>query len=149
MDLFVDDDAYVRAPVRDVYPTLTDIAGWAAWWPGIRTTARSAEGEDERWLVTMRRRGRLPAVRFEIAPHAYRHDAGFKLTLSGQLQGEAEFWFEEGHSGVVVHHLVTAQIDARRPLAVAAAYRASFRAGTWGLKDRLQADARRRSGLPA
>lgn len=146
MELHVDDDAFVRAPVGLVYRRLTDIGGWSDWWPGVRTTpSRPADGAETWSLVLARRPWRR--LRVEAAPHQWRHDAGFRCTLTGDLDGWSEFWLEELGGGTVVHHLLVAATGRRRPRRVLEDYRAVVRRGLWAFKDRTQTEVRAEAGL--
>lgn len=146
MDLHVDDDAFVRAPTPLVYRRLTDLGGWPEWWPGVRTVARPTPDDSERWAVLLERSARR-RLALNVRAHAWRHDAGFRLDLAGDLEGWAEFWLEPGWSGTVVHHVMVASTGSSRPLKVLEDYRAVLRRGLWGLKDDLQTDVRRAVGM--
>lgn len=146
MDLHVDDDAFVRAPAALVYRRLTDVGGWPGWWPGLRATALSSPDAEERWALELRR-SRRRAIRVAARPHQWRHDAGFRLDLSGDVVGWAEFWLEPGWSGTVVHHVAVATTDSPQPRKVLADYRAVLRRGLWALKDDLQGAVREVAGL--
>lgn len=148
MELHVDDDAFVRAPVALVYPRLTDVAGWSRWWPGVRTEpAAQGADDEERWHVSYRaRRGRRP-IRATATPGQWRHDAGFRMDLEGDLTGWSEFWLEDAFGGTVVHHLLVAATDRRRPVRTLADYRLVLRRGLWRLKDDLQREVRVAQGV--
>lgn len=152
MDLHVDDDGFVRAPVRVVYPTLTDVRGWPRWWPGVTVermapVTRADEVKvRERWAVQWRL-GMVRHLRFSIVPHAYRHDAGFVMDLAGDVEGRAEFWLETREDGTVVHHVMTGRALRGRPQAALRTYRQVLRRGFWGCKDHLQSQVRREAGL--
>lgn len=146
MDLHVDDDGYVRAPAALVYRQLTDVGRWTGWWPGMRALPLAAPGEDERWALEMQRSPRH-TLRVAARPHQWRHDAGFRLDLSGDLDGWSEFWLEPGWGGTVVHHLLVASTADPQPMRVLADYRAVLRAGLWELKDTLQRTVREAAGL--
>ncbi|HEX9766532.1 MAG TPA: hypothetical protein VGA36_07190 [Nitriliruptorales bacterium] len=143
MHLHVDDDGFVRAPVGLVYRRLTDIGAWSSWWPAVRTSA--IPGGEEAWQVAFGRRG----PRCQAIPGTWRHDQGFRLALTGDLEGTLEFWLEEGHGGTVVHVILQADSAARRPLRVLARFRRSARRGLWALKDMLQAEVRQAIGQDA
>lgn len=129
--LHVDDDGYVRGDAADCYRTLTDVAGWPQWWPGTRVDG--LRGND-RFRVRI---GRWPRVLgLEVRAHAWRHERGFRLAVSGDLEGEVEFWLEPGWDGTVVHHLATLRGGGR---GTARRYRRWVRRGLWGVKDRVQA----------
>lgn len=141
-DLHVDDDGFVRAPAALVYRHLTDLAGYPTWWPGVRVTERGGD----RHALDVRDPAGRGRLRLEAEAHAWRHDAGFRLRLSGDIEGEAEWWLEPGWGGTVVHHLLvaTAEGDHRGRLRT---YRASLRHGLWATKDRLQTLTRTAIGL--
>lgn len=153
MDLYVDDDGFVRAADALVYERLTDIDSWNAWWPGVR--AVPLDGDDapqdgtsddgETW--DMRWRHGATELRFEATAHGWRHEAGFKLRLAGDVTGEAEFWLEPGYGGTVVHHILVGATNRRRPVRVLRAYRRVLRKGLWAFKDRVQSEVRRELGL--
>ncbi|MDX1657546.1 MAG: SRPBCC family protein [Nitriliruptorales bacterium] len=150
MDLFVDDDGFVRAPALKVYRCLTDIDGWGGWWPGVATEPASGvalEEEDaEAWRLVWRDRWRR--LQMTVVAHGWRHEAGFELELvGGDLTGGAEFWLEEAHGGTVVHHILRGATPRRRPLPVLKSYRRVLRRGLWALKDRLQTQVREDLGL--
>lgn len=143
MELHVDDDGFVRAPAPLVYRRLTDIGGYGDWWPGLRTTR--LEGPDETWRLRLR--DGLIRIEVTAVPGAWRLDTGFVLTLSGDLEGRAEFWLERIGGGTTVHHLLVAETTRRRPLRTLRAYRRVLRRGLWAFKDLLQAEVRAEAGL--
>lgn len=143
MELHVDDDGYVRAPAPLVYRRLTDIGGYADWWPGLSTVR--LDRSEEAWAVTMT--DRLLRIRFEAVPGQWRLDTGFVLALTGGLEGRAEFWLERVGDGTTVHHLLVATSTHRRPLRVLRGYRRVLRRGLWAFKDRLQSEVRADAGL--
>lgn len=146
MHLHVDDDAFVRAPAALVYRRLTHIGAWESWWPGVRATPRHDAEGPESWSLTWRA-VRHRALRFDAVPGQWRHDAGFRLEVTGDLDGWTEFWLEEGWGGTVVHHLVVASTARRAPMRVLRDYRTVLRRGLWRLKDDLQTEVRTAAGL--
>jgi hypothetical protein len=146
MELHLDDDAFVRAPVALVYRRLTDIGAWDGWWPGMGVAPWDHPDGVEAWHFRLRA-GRGRRLRFRGVPGAWRHDAGFRVEVTGDLEGWTEFWLEEGWGGTVVHHLVVAATPRRAPLRVLRDYRTVFRRGLWQLKDDLQTDVRTAAGL--
>jgi hypothetical protein len=145
VQLQVDDAGFVRAPTWLVYRRLTDLGAWPTWWRGTRARPATIPG-GERWLVELRP-GPWRRIRVECQPHGWRHAAGFRLALTGDVSGQAEFWLEASHGGTVVHHvaqLVTARADTRR---VHDDYRRAIRTGLWGLKDALHLEVRTAAGL--
>ena len=143
MELHVDDDGFVRAPAPLVYRRLTDVGAYDGWWPGLSVTR--LEGPDEAWRFRMRHG--LTRLDFEAVPGKWRLDTGFVLTLSGNLEGRAEFWLERIADGTTVHHLLVARTDRRAPLRLLRAYRRVLRRGLWAFKDRLQSEVRAEAGL--
>jgi hypothetical protein len=155
VELHVDDDAFVRAPVALVYPRLTDLGAWSDWWPGVRTTRTgeeaAADGSDtaptEVWDLTYRASWSRRPIRVVARPGQWRHDAGFRLDLEADLEGWAEFWLEDDHGGTVVHHLLVAGTAHRRPVRLLRDYRLVLRRGLWELKDDLQREVRTAQGV--
>lgn len=147
MDLHVDDDGFVRAPAALVYRRLTDVASWDAWWPLLTVTPEPQHHPDE--VVTLELRP-APGRRLRMSArlHGWRHDAGFRLELRGDVRGDAEFWLETGWGGTVVHHLLVGATDHPRPLQVLADYRRVLRRGLWACKDRLELEVRTGAGAP-
>lgn len=146
MDLYVDDDGFVRAPRSLVYRRLTDIGAWPDWWRGVRVRSMPPRQGDETWGLELAGR-RTRRLRVAARAHGWRHNEGFALALAGDLEAHAEFWLEEVGGGTVVHHVLTGRTPLRRPLQVHADYRRALRRGLWGLKDALQLEARSAAGL--
>lgn len=152
MDLFVDDDGFVRAPALKVYRRLTNVAAWPHWWPGVRVEQlpdpeRAPETDievdsdgAEAWQL--RWRDRLLRIDLEAVVYGWRHETGFRMDLSGDVTGRAEFWLDPSFGGTVVHHVLVAQTDQRRPVRLLKGYRRVLRRGLWALKDHLQAEVR-------
>lgn len=136
MELHVDDDGFVRAPAPLVYRRLTDIGSYREWWPGLQV--ERLERSDEAWRFRMRHG--MTRLRFEGVPGAWRLDTGFVLSLTGDLEGRAEFWLERVGGGTTVHHLLVARTARRRPVRVLRTYRRVLRRGLWACKDLLQAE---------
>lgn len=154
VELHVDDDAFVRAPVALVYPRLTDIAGWSDWWPGVRTApaddagvGAGADAAVGRWSISSRARRLARPLRVVGTPGQYRHDTGFRIDLTGDLDGWSEFWLEDAFGGTVVHHLLVASTDRPRAVRTLRDYRVVLRRGLWRLKDDLQREVRRGLGV--
>lgn len=151
MELFIDDDGFVRAPAPLVYRRLTHVGAWDEWWPGMRVTPVPSTGDDdpadrESWDLRLRDGWHRLRIRAEVG--GWRHEAGFTMRLSGDLDGTAEFWLEPSHGGTVVHHVVVARTE-RRGLMVLRTYRRVLRRGLWAFKDRVQSEVRTGLGLPA
>lgn len=153
--LYVDDDGFVRAPAPLVYRRLTHVLAWPEWWPGIEVVERpperapdatdATEPDEVVGLELVGAPGRR--VRLTARLHDWRLDAGFALSLRGDIQGRAEFWLERGWGGTVVHHLVVATTEHPQPLTVHADYRRAVRRGLWALKDLLELEVRTGAGL--
>jgi uncharacterized protein YndB with AHSA1/START domain len=142
--IHVDDDGFVRAPVGLVYRRLTDIERWPQWWPGVRVAALDDAQGTERWALQVgSSRSSLSLV---VAPHSWRHDAGFALAVSGDLEGSGEFWLQPVAGGTVIHHVLSAQ-PRGAALVVMRTYRQALRRGLWGFKDALQTEVRTAVGL--
>jgi hypothetical protein len=155
MDLHVDDDGFVRAPVGLVYRRLTHVAAWPTWWPGLTVRplppergpdAAPTDEPDECWGLELRG-APLRRLRLAARLHRWRHEQGFSLALRGDIDGHAEFWLEPGYGGTVVHHLLIARTELAHPLRVYRDYRRAVRRGLWGLKDVLHVEARTSAGL--
>lgn len=144
MEFHVDDDGFVRAPRGLVYRRLTDVAAWPGFWPGCAVSA--VAGADETHRVRLRGPGLQRRLTIEVTAHTWRHDEGFRLDVTGDVTGSAEFWLQEGWGGTVVHHLASLEAAGPRPRAAAIAYRSCLRRGLWGLKDDLQAQVLARLG---
>ena len=151
MDLHVDDDGFVRAPAALCYRTLTNLPAWGTWWPGGSVTPVDGLADAVALVLPDARRlpGRGGRSRLRAVAGEWRHDRGFRLALSGDLDGTAEFWLEPGWGGTVVHHVLLARTDRDDGAAVLQAYRWWLRQGLWALKDMLQAQERAAQGLPA
>jgi hypothetical protein len=143
--LHVDDDGFVRAPAPLVYRRLTDVGSWPRWWRGCTVRPLPDPDGAETWAVTWRR-DPVRGLRMGMQPHHYRHEHGFKLSITGDVAGEAEFWLEPTAGGTVVHHLLIATTTGR-PVPTLVTYRAVLRRGLWGLKDGLQTEVRTAIGL--
>lgn len=143
--LHVDDDAFVRAPVDLVYRRLTDIGGWERWWRGVQARPMTDAPGRETWALELVR-NRWQGVRLAARPHAYRHEKGFKLTVTGDIDGEVEFWLEVVPGGTVVHHLMTGRATGPER-SIQRTYRTVARRGLWCCKDALQTEVRTAVGM--
>ena len=143
--LHVDDDAFVRAPVDLVYRRLTDVGGWARWWRGVRAQPMADTPGRATWALELAR-NRWQGIRVVARPHAYRHEKGFKLAASGDIDGEIEFWLEPVPGGTVAHHLMTGRATGSER-STQRTYRTVARRGLWCLKDALQTEVRTAVGM--
>lgn len=153
MQLHVDDDGFVRAPRALVYGRLTDITSWPTWWPGVvcapataPETSSSIAGSGQVWDSTWKL-GPRGSLDLRLAATRWRHEAGFSLAVSGDLDGRMEWWLEDAVGGTVVHHLLVAEASQPRPLTLLKGYRRRLRQGLWGFKDRLQDEVRAELGM--
>ena len=139
----MDDDAFVRAPIGQVFTWIGAVDGYDRWWPGWRTLG--AEGEAT--AVKLEPESPFaPRLRVRVRPHTVRPGIGLHLGLTGDLTGEAEWWLEDVPGGTVVHHLLRAT-TTRHPRRTLQAYRRCVRRAFWALKDGAQAEVRDRVGL--
>lgn len=146
MELHADDVGFVRAPAWLTYRRLTDIGQWPSWWQGVRVRPLSEPGGDEVFALELAG-APLRRLRLQARPHGWRHDQGFRLALSGDVEGGAEVWLEPGYGGTLVHHLLDARTPHRDPAVVLRDYRRALRRGLWGLKDLLHLEVRSSAGL--
>lgn len=128
------DAAFVRARRRDVHPVLADVGGYASWWPRLRVRAGA-----ESWLLTHRAPGHLRPRRVWLRITKIRPDLGADLALTGDVVGEAEWYYLDEPAGVVVNHLLRVQAPDRGGHRIVAAYRASVRTALQELKSRMEA----------
>lgn len=145
MDLYIDDDGFVRAPRPLVYRRLTDVGRWPTWWMGLRVRSLPPQGGDEVWALDLAGPW-ARHVRLAARAHSWRHEEGFALGFEGDISGRAEFWLEDASAGTVVHHVLVGHAP-RRARQVHADYRRGLRRGLWGLKDLLQLEVRTAAGL--
>ncbi len=171
MDIFVDDDAFVRGPPAFVYRRLSDPSTYERWWPGFRMVAAAPVGV--RWDAEAQAEGGVPRgglfgrpgepgetrfdfelrtprsrrLRLEGRPYRFREDSGLHVALDGDLIGTVEWWLQSAWGGTVVHHIARLDVPGRRGRRVAAAYRHAVRRAAWGLKDAVQSEVRERVGL--
>lgn len=140
------DEVFIRCRRDTVNAVVCDIAGWSTWWPGCDVTPLGGD----RFEVHLRPPPRIPAVASLTRRGAARQelvitvdrirprDKGVELSISGDLEGTAEWFHLDGTDGVVVNHLIRGRLthgNARRWLV---AHRAAVRAGMTDLKRRLE-----------
>lgn len=109
----------VRAPVGVVYRTLTDLDGWPRWLPGCRSVRLPDPSDDahgpvggDRHVLTLPDGRR--AWRLAVTAHGWRHDAGLRWAVRGDVVLDAEWWLEGRTEGTVVHHIVHGSPEGRR-----------------------------------
>lgn len=127
------DSTFVRARRRDVHPVLADVGGYVEWWPRLR--ARCGHGG---WLLEHRRPGGWRRVRVWLRVVKVRTDLGVDFALTGDLVGDAEWYYLDEPTGVVVHHLLRVHAPDRGGPRLVEAYRASVRGALGELKRRLE-----------
>lgn len=141
------DSILVRAPVGAVYRTLTDLDGWPRWLAGCRsvrvpagaarvgTQDRGASHMDEHLLVLPLGRRRL---RLGLAVHSWRHDAGVRWDVRGDVVAATEWWLDPRREGTVVHHIVHGTPVGRRPQRRVLRHRQAVMLALQAMKDHLE-----------
>lgn len=130
------DTVFVRARRVDVHPLVREPAGYARWWPGVRTEVRGdSVGLALRPPGRRGHRERLVVRRSEERPAK-----GVRLAVAGDLHGEVEWYYLDEPTGVTVHHLVKGDVAGRGWRRWLAGHRAAVRVGLHALKDRLEGD---------
>lgn len=136
MRVAVSDSAFVRARRADVHPVLRDVAGYGTWWPGVDSRPAA-----DTVLVTVRPPGLARrAQRFAVAITKDRPDKGVRMRYAGDVAGDAEWYYLDEPTGVVVHYLLDAEIADRRWRRRLTDHRAAVRLALDALKDRLEGD---------
>ncbi|MBW3576513.1 MAG: hypothetical protein KY462_01995 [Actinobacteria bacterium] len=168
MDLYLDDDAFVRAPPALVYAQLIEFDAYDRWWPGLSVVRAAPAGDrwdsemadrvdplvgfprdpgDSRFDVHIRVGRRRSGLRLHVRPYRFRPASGVLLDVTGDITGTAEWWLEDGYGGTVVHHLARGGVSRGRPSSATARYRLAVRSGLFGLKDAVQSQVREALGL--
>jgi uncharacterized protein YndB with AHSA1/START domain len=133
----VTDALLVRAPVGVVYRTLTDLDAWPRWLPGCRCVRTPGDGIDgDRHELTLPDGRR--ASRLSVTVHGWRHDAGVRWDISGDVVLPVEWWLEGRIEGTVVHHLVHAAPEGRRAARRVARHRRVVMGAMQAMKDHLE-----------
>jgi hypothetical protein len=136
----VTDALLVRAPVGVVYRTLTDLDGWPCWLDGCRSVrlagdeARGAPHDRHALTLPHGRRG----WRIAVVAHGWRHDAGLRWDVRGDVVLTAEWWLEGRTEGTVVHHLVHGAPEGRRAERRVLQHRRAVMHALQGMKDHLE-----------
>lgn len=132
------DTGFVRARRRDVHAlTGPPPERYAEWWPGLR--ARPLSGGGAEWVL--KPPGRLRrAHRLTVTLVKNRKDLGVSLRVTGDVDGEAEFYYLDEVDGVAVSYVLRAEVpggaaNARR---FTRDHRAAVRAALHALKDRCE-----------
>lgn len=134
MRVAVVDSAFVRARRADVHPVLRDVAGYGRWWPGA-----DSRPAGDLVLVTLRPPGlaRRPQ-RITVATTKDRPGKGLRMRYAGDFTGDAEWYYLDEPTGVIVHYLLDADVADRRWRRRLADHRAVVRLALHALKDRLE-----------
>lgn len=132
------DTGFVRARRRDVHALLAQpLDRYGQWWPGVRAAGSGADAV----TLVFRPPGRLRRahrVRAEIVKR--RPNLGVSYRFSGDLDGEAEFFYTDEPNGVVVNYLlrVDTKGGARRGRRLTRDHRAVAREALNAIKDRCE-----------
>lgn len=128
------DSVFVRARRTEVHPLLADVAGYRRWWP-----AASSRDLGGRVGVTLAPPGLARRrQRFTVAITKDRPAKGVRMHYTGDLAGEAEWYYLDEPAGTVVHYLLNAEVADRGWRRRLADHRAAVRQGLDTLKDRLE-----------
>lgn len=134
MRIQVWDSVFVRARRTDVHPILADIAGYGRWWPAV-----SSRDLGSRVAVTLTPPGiARRKQRFTVAVTKERPAKGVRMRYTGDLAGDAEWYYLDEPAGTVVHYLLTAEVGDRGWRRLLADHRAAIRQGLDRLKDGLE-----------
>jgi hypothetical protein len=128
------DSGFVRATRAQVHLVLRDPAGYGCWWPGV--SAR-ADGRGVA-LDVAGAPWRGGGHRLDVRVARDRPAKGLTLRCEGVLRGEAEWYYEAGRGGVVVHYLLRAEAPERRGPRIVRAHRWRVRGALLALKDGLE-----------
>lgn len=128
------DSVFVRARRTDVHPILADVAGYGRWWP-----AASSRDLGTRVAVTLTPPGIARRTqRFTVAVTKERPAKGIRMRYTGDLAGDAEWYYLDEPAGTVVHYLLTAEVTDRAWRRRLTDHRAAIRQGLDTVKDRLE-----------
>lgn len=129
------DSAFVRARRADFHPVLADVASYGRWWPGVQS-----RGTGDGALLSIRPPGILRArQRITVAITKERPGKGVRMRYSGDLDGEAEWYYLDEPAGAVVHYLLNVRVADRGWRRRLADHRAAVRAALDTVKDRFEA----------
>lgn len=130
------DTAFVRARRADVHTVVRDVAGYGRWWPGVRSRPAG-----DTVAVTVRPPGLARrSQRFTVKTVQDRADKGIRMRYTGDVTGDAEWYYLDEPTGVVVHYLLTAEVADRGWRRRLADHRAAVRLALHALKDRLEGE---------
>jgi hypothetical protein len=131
------DEVFIRCTRAAANALVVDVAGWAAWWPGLAATPL----DDRRTEVVLHtpwrapRRHRLVVTADRVRPR----DKGLEMTVAGDVVGTAEWFHLDRGDGVVVNYLLRGRVADGGWRRLLAAHRASVRAALTDAKRRLEA----------
>lgn len=129
------DTVFVRARRCDVHPVLADVDEYTSWWPRLRTR-RNPDG----WLMSHRLPGGWRRLHVRLGITKVRPDLGVDFALTGDLVGEAEWYYLDEPTGVIINHLLRVQAPDHCGDRLVAVYRGSVRTALRELKRRLESD---------
>lgn len=128
------DSGFIRARRADLHPVLADVVSYGRWWPGM-----VSRPVGERAAIALRPPGVLrPRQRFTVEITQLRLDKGVRMRYSGDLEGDAEWYYLDEPAGAVVHYLLAAEVADRGWRRCLADHRASVRQALHELKDRFE-----------
>lgn len=146
---FLGDDAtFVRGSADTVYPLLTDLDLWQLWNPQLVVRQQvvvnaSMSRPGNRWIGALDT-GFARQIRLRMDADGWRHNEGFWVHLSGDVDGSSEWWLERERDGLVVHHLVRVNDAVPRPARArrqhvrrAEQYRRAIRIMMWGVREHV------------
>jgi uncharacterized protein YndB with AHSA1/START domain len=135
----VTDALLVRAPVGVVYRALSDLDGWPRWLHGCRSVRLPGQPDEvcgDRHVLTLPDGRR--AWRLAVTAHSWRHDAGLRWDVRGDVVLDAEWWLEGRAEGTVVHHVVHGSPEGRRAARRVLRHRRVIILALQELKDHLE-----------
>lgn len=114
---------------------MADVDRYAQWWPRL-----GVDRSTEAWLLTHRVAGGWRRVRVWLSVTKVRPDLGVDFAVTGDLVGDAEWYYLDEPTGVIVNHLLRVHAPDRGGERMIAVYRGSVRAALRELKSRLEGD---------
>lgn len=146
--LVCDDATFVRSRADTVYALLSNVDSWSLWNPKLRLRRRAAvapdaAGADNRWIgalnVALAR-----DIRLGMDADGWRHNQGFWVHLSADIDGSSEWWLDTEREGVVVHHLLRVNDPVpgvrrtqRKQADCHEEYRRAMRIVMWGVREHV------------
>lgn len=136
MRIEASDSVFVRARRADVHPVLADVASYGRWWPGVESGPVG-----DRVGMILRPPGFVRAPqRIVVEVGKVRADKGVRMRYSGDLVGDAEWYYLDEPAGSVVHYLITAEVADRGWRRRLDDHRSCVRRALDTLKDRFEGD---------